>query len=205
MKLSTFFNDINENTWEYRDLANSDYISAIKLLYGIVDFVKVDVENKTIISCEIDSNNNMLSSILLEESIDKFIEGTPLQKGRVSLYPEVEFKINKAQRKQLLKFIYDSEDTTKTFINRFLDKYTKKVESITAINLVPQMDKIADEFNSSRDNLLEYIKQLDENEIFNAIQNTLDKELKDDYKKKVMKWKCKGSNEPLEVSRWMLI
>lgn len=183
MKLSTFFNDINENTWEYRDLANSDYISAIKLLYGIVDFVKVDVENKTIISCEIDSNNNMLSSILLEESIDKFIEGTPLQKGRVSLYPEVEFKINKAQRKQLLKFIYDSEDTTKTFINRFLDKYTKKVESITAINLVPQMDKIADEFNSSRDNLLEYIKQLDENEIFNAIQNTLDKELKDDYKK----------------------
>lgn len=183
MKLSTFFNDINENTWEYRDLANSDYISAIKLLYGIVDFVKVNVENKTIISCEIDSNNNMLSSLLLEESIDKFIEGTPLQKGRVSLYPEVEFKINKEQRKQLLKFIFDSEDTTKMFINRFLDKYTKKVESITAINLVPQMDKIADEFNSSRDNLLEYIKQLDENEIFNAIQNTLDKELKDDYKK----------------------
>lgn len=183
MKLSTFFNDINENTWEYRDLANSDYISVIKLLYGIVDFVKVDVENKTIISCEIDSNNSMLSSLLLEESIDKFIEGTPLQKGRVSLYPEVEFKINDEQRKQLLKFIYDSEDTTKMFIDRFLDKYTKKVESITAINLVPQMDKIADEFNSSRDNLLEYIKQLDENEIFNAIQNTLDKELKDDYKK----------------------
>lgn len=183
MKLSTFFNDINENAWEYRDLAKSNYISAIKLLYGVVDFVKVDIENKTIISCEIDSNNDMLSSLLLEESIDKFIEGTPLQKGRVSFYPEVEFKINKEQRKQLLKFIYDSEDTTKMFINRFLDKYTKKVESITAINLVPQMDKIADEFNSSRDNLLEYIKQLDENEIFNAIQNTLDKELKYDYKK----------------------
>lgn len=182
MKLSTFFNDINTNTWEYRDLASSDYISAIKLLYGVVDFVKVDVENKTIISCEIDSDNDMLSSLLLEESIDKFIEGTPLQQGRFSLYPEVDFRINKEQRKDLLKYIYDSEDTTKKFINRFLDKYAKKVESVTAINLVPQMDKIADEFNSSRDNLLEYIKELDEDVIFNAIQNSLDKELNDKSK-----------------------
>lgn len=177
MKLSTFFNDINENTWEYRDLEYPDYISTIKLLYGVIDYVKVDVENKSIISCEIDSNNQMLISLLNEKSIDKFIEGTPLQKGRVSLYPEVEFQINKEQRKQLLENIYDSEEITKKFISRFLGKYTKKVESISAINLVPQMDKIANEFNSSRDNLLEYIKQLDENEIFNAIQTSLDKEV----------------------------
>lgn len=184
MKLSTFFDDINNNTWEYRDLESPDYISAIKLLYGVIDFVKVDVENKKILSCEINTANQIFNSILEGKPIDKFIENTPLQNGRASLYPEVEYSINSTQRSKLLYDIYCSPDVTQKFIKRFLEKYTKKIESVSAINLVPQMDKIAVEFNTSRDSLLDHIHNLDEKEIFNSLQNALEKNINIENNKK---------------------